>query len=184
MELNMTGAAYPQTSRQAQTLKVGTRMADGVIFAGIRNQTQIYTMPHDLESRLKYNKKAKAYYRFGWTFNKLAKAVKKINADPAHNYGHSDWEVPDAVTMEETLHKTRDFNWLKGTYTTDAEMRPKDRGLYWTTHDKSGSNTTGFQPSNYEWIVNLATSDAKLSWRHWPRKLSARLIRKVPVPRP
>lgn len=86
-------------------LAVGTKMADGTVFAGLTvdGTQRIFAMPSDLPILM--------------TFNDAAKAVQNLNANKM--FGHNDWEIPSLENLH-ILNKNREEGSLKGTFNMKA----------------------------------------------------------------
>ncbi|HXN51435.1 MAG TPA: hypothetical protein VN943_05805 [Candidatus Acidoferrum sp.] len=93
--------AAPAIENENKEMKVGTKMADGSVFAGLTGHgAQIFAMPTNLRD-------------VTMTFNDTAKMVAKLNASNA--LGHDDWEIPTLRQME-ILKQSQDKGALSGTF--------------------------------------------------------------------
>jgi len=121
-------------------IELGTKMADGSIFAGLTadGKQQIYAMPTDLDSTM--------------TFNDAVKVVKKLNADKY--LGRDDWQIPSLETLC-VLQKNRNEGSLKGNFITSGNG-PGSPYWYWSStehRDKSALvNSVRFSDGVEGWI--------------------------------
>ena len=95
------------TAPVKEPVKVGQKMKDGSIFAGLteENEYQIFVMPSDLGIL--------------HTFNKAAKAIDRLNKDKDANLGHKDWQIGSLDVMR-VVQKNRNEGALKDTFETAA----------------------------------------------------------------
>jgi hypothetical protein len=143
----------------ALALKVGQKMADGSVFAGLTadGKKQIYAMPTDLDVTM--------------TFNHAVERVKQLNADKA--LGHGDWQIP-AFENASVLQKNQNEGTLKGTFNTSNKASGDDFPYwYWSS--------TELREGSY-YVRGVRFSDGHEIWN--PKDdnlLSCRPVRLVPV---
>lgn len=160
--INKPAPANDTAIKAAQNaLELGTKMADGSIFAGLTadGKQQIYAMPTDLDVKM--------------TFNDAAKAVKQLNTN--NSLGHNDWQVPSRENLH-VLYKNQNQGALKGTFTKEAGRGSGFPDWYWSsTEDR-------VNPSSV-WVVRF--SDGNGGWGHKDNyRLSCRPVRLVEASSP
>jgi hypothetical protein len=105
-----------------QEMKVGDKLPDGTVYAGISPGTHkpIYAMPQDAP--------------LTYTFNDAAKYAEQLNAQKY--LGHDDWRVPDIKELN-LLYNNRNRGQLKSTFQETATLYERS---YWSSslmeHDK------------------------------------------------
>ena len=140
--------------------------ADGV-YAGLTadGKQEIYAMPKDLTTTLGFKT---------MTFNKAAKAVKKLNAKNA--LGHNDWQIP-ALDNLHVLQKNQNQGSLKGTFKTASSRDGSDcPDWYWSSTPHR----------DYPLLVDrVRFSDGNENWDTKDYfRLSCRPVRLLPVAAP
>lgn len=144
---------------QSRDLEIGTRMADGSIYAGLTNdgRSQIFALPTDLHAT-----------KF---FNEAAKAVQRLNNLKCH--GHDDWQIPSLDVLAVLQTNVNEGN-LKGTFNTTLSSR-SDRVVdwYWSSTKRCADQTL-------VWVVRFPDGDVD-SCRKNDARLSCRPVRLVSV---
>lgn len=152
-----TDAPAIQAAKAA--LKIGAKMADGSIFAGLTadGKHQIYAMPADLDVTM--------------SFNKAAKAVKTLNNNKA--LGHDDWQIPNLENLR-ALQKNQNEGALKGTFKTAANGGSCCPDWYWSSTELRDN------PSS---VLGVRFPDGYEGWHLKDTyHLSCRPVRLTPVP--
>jgi hypothetical protein len=123
-------------TEESKELKIGTKMIDGSIYAGISPDTHeaLYVMTEDagvtmtsMNEQLLEDHEINDNACLTMDFhraNRLAKTFNKLSA-----YGHDDWRLPTAAELE-ALQKNKDEGALKGTF--NENTRNGNTGSYWS----------------------------------------------------
>jgi hypothetical protein len=124
------------TRPENDTLKPGTKMADGSVYAGKTAVGELmFAMPQDLDVTM--------------TFNAAAKAVQTLNRDKA--LGYDDWEIPSIENLH-TLRTNKNEGSLKGTFNLMAAQEPGFGwpDWYWScTQPRGDANSVHFLRFSY-----------------------------------
>jgi hypothetical protein len=148
---------------EATNLQLGTRMADGSIFAGstLDGKQHIYAMPTDLDVTTR--------------FNDAAKSVKRLNAQKA--LGHDDWQIPSLEHIR-VLQQNQNEGALKGTFHTASKRHGNVfPDWYW-------SSTEERDHPFYVWVARFSGGGGGVWYHKDYHSLSVRPVRLVEISSP
>ena len=140
------------------TVKVGTKMNDGSIYAGISPDTnqRMYVTAEDapkLDSDLYMN------------FFQAAKCAKNLDA-----HGHKDWYVPTKAELN-VLRQNREEGALKGTFNSSASPA----GAYWSS---TSLNRDEDVEGDYAWSQSFSDGEQDSTFKDYD--MSVRCVRYTP----